>query len=404
LSKKTLALYGGKPVRDKPLPPMYPGAMFIDEQEEKAVLEVLRSKSLFRYYGPNFLGKVAKFEKAFANYIGVKHCLAVTSGTASLYVALKALGIGPGDEVIVPAYTWVSTAAMVVAVGATPVIVGIDESLTLSPEAFESNITDRTKVVIPVHMRGAPAKMHETIRIAKENDIKVLEDVAQACGGSYRGKKLGSIGDVGAFSFQLNKNMTAGEGGAVTTNDEDIYRRAVACHDVAAYYRNLDCIPPMLGLNFRMNEVSGAILIEQLKKLDGIVSKMRENKFKIRKALEEFSEIKLRELTDEKGDTGVCIVFFLKNSKIANKFARALSAENIGAETLYSPERVEGHIYECWKPLFGDKMKVDQESCKASLDLLSRAVHISVSPLLTEEDVNSVIEGIEKVAKGLGIT
>jgi len=404
LSREILALYGGKPIRDRPLPPMYPGAMFIDEREERAVLEVLKSKSLFRYYGPNFLGKVAEFEKAFANYIGVKHCLAVTSGTASLHVALRALEVKQGDEVVVPAYTWVSTAAMVVAVGATPVVVGVDKSLNLSPEAFEKNITNRTKVVIPVHMRGAPAEMDEIIKIAEENNIKVLEDVAQACGGSYKGKKLGSIGDVGAFSFQLNKNMTAGEGGAITTNDEDIYRRAVACHDVAAYYRNLDYVPPMLGLNFRMNEVSGAILIEQLKKLDDIVSRMRENKFKIRKALEELSEIELRELTDEKGDTGVCIIFFLKSSKMASEFARALSAENIGAGTLYSPERVDGHIYEYWKPLFGDKMKVDQESCKASLDLLSRAVHISVSPLLTEEDVNSIIEGIEKVAKGLGIT
>jgi len=398
-----LALYGGKPVRSKPLPPMYPGAMFIDECEERAVLEVLRSKSLFRYYGPKFLGKVDEFEKIFANYVGVKYCLGVTSGTASLYVALKALDIGPGDEVIVPAYTWVSTAAMVVAVGAMPVVVGIDKSLTLSPEDFEKNITDRTKAVIPVHMRGAPAKMYEIMKIAKDHGVKVLEDVAQACGGSYKDKKLGSIGDAGAFSFQLNKNMTAGEGGAVTTDDEEIYKRAVACHDVAAYYRKPDYIPPILGLNFRMNEITGAILIEQLKKLDDIISKMRRNKFKIRKALEGIPEIELRELTDDEGDTGVCIIFFLKSAELAAEFAKALSAENIGASTLYSPKRMDGHIYEYWKPLFGDKMKIDQESCERSLNLLARAVHINVSPLLTDEDVNSIIEGIEKVAKGLGI-
>jgi len=402
VGREELALYGGKPVRSKPLPPMYPGAMFIDEREERAVVEVIRSKSLFRYYGPNLLRKVEEFEREFAKYLGVKYCLGVTSGTGALHVALRALGVGPGDEVIVPAYTWISTAAMVVAVGATPVVVGVDETLNLCPEDFERNITEKTKAVIPVHMRGAPAKMKEIVEIAEARGIRVLEDVAQACGGSYRGRKLGSIGDAGAFSFQLNKNITAGEGGAVTTNDEDVYRRAVACHDVAGHYRNPDYVPPLLGLNFRMNEITGAILVEQLKKLDDIVARMRERKFKIRRAVEELG-LPLRELCDEEGDTAVCVIFFLDSAKQAVEFARALTAENVGASVLYRPDKVDGHIYRYWMPIFGDKMKVDRESCERSLDLLSRAVHISVGPILTDEDVESIIEAIEKVAKALGV-
>ena len=402
--KEKLALYGGKPVREKPLPPMFPGALFIDENEERAVLEVLRSKSLFRYYGPNLLHKVEQFEREFAKYIGVKYCLGVTSGTAALYVALKALGVGEGDEVIVPAYTWIATPTVAAYLNAKIRVVGIDKSLNISPEAIEKNITDKTKVVIPVHMRGAPADMDGVMRVAKKYGIKVLEDCAQACGGSYKGRKLGSIGDAGAFSFQLNKNMTAGEGGAVTTNDEEVYKRAFAYHDVAAHYRKPNYIPPLPGLNFRMNEITGAILIEQLKKLDKIVSLMKKNKEKIRKAIAEISEIELRKLNDPEGDTAVCVIFFLKSHDLAVKFTEALRAENINASVIYRPGHVDGHIFEYWKPLIGDKMIVDEESCKESLDLLSRAVHIDVNPLLTEEDVNSIIEGIFKVAKAFNLT
>ncbi|RLF14471.1 MAG: glutamine--scyllo-inositol aminotransferase, partial [Thermoprotei archaeon] len=283
MDKEKLALYGGKPVREKPLPPMYPGALFIDENEERAVIEVLRSKSLFRYYGPNLLRKAEEFEKRFAEYMGVKYALGVSSGTAALYTALKALGIREGDEVIVPAYGWISVPAMVAATGATPVIAGIDESLSLDPDDIERKITDRTKAILAVHMRGAPCDMDRIMDVAKEHDLMVIEDAAQSCGGEYKGKKLGSIGDIGIFSFQLNKIITAGEGGAVITNNEDFYRRALAVHDVAAYYRAPDYVPPLIGFNFRMSEITAAILIEQLKKIDRIIERMRRNKEKIKK-------------------------------------------------------------------------------------------------------------------------
>lgn len=395
-----LALRGGKPVRDKPLPPMYPGAMFIDEDEEESVLEVLRSKSLFRYYGPNLLGKVDEFERRFAEYMNVRYSLGVTSGTAALYVALRAIGVGPGDEVIVPAYTWISTPAVVAAVGATPVVAGIDDSLLLDPEDLEEKITDKTKAVIPVHMRGSPCDMENIMRIAEEYGLKVVEDTAQACGGTYKERKLGSIGDIGAFSFQLNKIITSGEGGAIITNDEEIYKRAVAAHDVAAYYRRPGYIPPLLGLNFRMNEITAAILLEQLKKIDRIISIMRKRKREIIEGIADLG-LELKKENDPEGDAGVCVIFYLPNAEKARLVAKALNAENINAHVLYRPDAIDGHICRYWLPLLDKKLKYDRKTFERALDLLGRAVHIDVSPLLTEEDVETIIKGIRKVTKAL---
>ncbi|RLE94836.1 MAG: glutamine--scyllo-inositol aminotransferase [Thermoprotei archaeon] len=398
--EEKLAMEGGEPVIKKKLPPCFPGALFIDEKEEKSVLEVLRSKSLFRYYGPNPLFKVEKFEKAFAKYIGRKYCLGVTSGSASLYVAYKAAGIGQGDRVLVPGYTWIATPQVAVCCGAKVVVVDIDESLNMSPEALSEVLSEEDKLVVPVHMRGAPADIEEIVKIAKEKGVPVIEDVAQACGGSFKGKKLGSWGDMGCYSFQQNKNITAGEGGAVVTDNEELYKRAVAFHDVAAYYRKPGYIPPIPGLNFRMSELTAAVLIEQLKKLDDIVARMKRAQKIIREAVEECSGLELRKLVDEKGDTGVCAVFFHKTDEKARLFTKALRAEGVPAGVLYSPEaKYEGHAWINWKPLIGDYMIVPKGMGEKTLDLLSRAVHISISPLYTEEDAELIGKAIKKVYK-----
>ncbi len=398
---RELALYGGRPVRERPLPPMYPGALMIDENEERAVIEVIRSKSLFRYYGPNLLHKADRFEKMFAEYIGVKHALGLTSGTAALFVALRALGIEPKDEVIVPAYAWISTPAMVAALGATPVLASIDYSLTIDPSDVRKRLSPKTKAIIPVHMRGAPCDMDQIMELAEEYDLKVLEDVAQACGGAYKGRKLGSIGHVAAFSFQLNKIITAGEGGALTTNEEQLYKRALAAHDVAAYYRRPGYVPPLLGLNFRMNELTAAILIEQLRKIDKILYLMRRHKRRLREEISQITGLKMREIHDEEGDTGICVVFFLNDPETARKFVKALRAENINASTLYAPGRLDGHVCEGWLPILRERMKLDPEVRRCTIDILSRAVHIDVPPILTEEDADTIIRGIDKVARVL---
>src|SRR3972149_1943863 len=239
MNNSKLAIDGGTPAIHTPLPPMYPGGMRIDDEEEAAVLEVLRSKRLFRYYGPNpGPSKVAELEQMFAARMGAAYGLALTSGTAALICGLVGLGIGPGDEVILPAFTWIASASAVVAVGAVPILAEIDDSLTLDPWDIEAKISPYTKAVLPVHMRGLPCKMDELMAVARKHQLKVLEDSAQADGASYKGQRVGSIGDAGAFSLQFNKILTSGEGGMVITSDHVVYERAVMFHDVVGGQRN----------------------------------------------------------------------------------------------------------------------------------------------------------------------
>ena len=200
-----LALHGGKPVRKEPLPPMFPGGMAIGKEEKKAVLKVIESHALFRYGMPYHDSKVYQFEKEFAKHLGATHGLAVNSGTSALITSLVGAGIGPGDEVIVPAFTFIASVGAIVAARAIPILAEVDKSLNIDPYDFEKKITNRTKAVMPVHMRGISARMDEIMRIAKRNNLKVIEDCAQSCGASYKTKRVGTIGDIGAFSLQYNK-------------------------------------------------------------------------------------------------------------------------------------------------------------------------------------------------------
>ncbi len=416
-----------KPLREKPLPPTFPGAMMIGEEEKKAALEVLDSKALFRYYGPlGSLNKTKKFEEEFAKYMGTKYALAVSSGTPALCIALAAAGIGPGDEVIVPGYTWIASALSVVASRAVPVIAEVDRSLTLDPEDFEAKITKRTKAVMPVHMRGIGCRMDEIMKVAKAHGLTVVEDNAQSCGGEYKGKKLGAIGDIGMFSFQLNKIITAGEGGALVTNNKELFERCIMVHDVASLREGPKVwwkfeTEPIMGLNYRMNEISSAILIEQLHKLDKVLGTMRRNKGRIKKGISDIEGIGFRDVPDPEGDTGICLMFFLPTAEKAQRFAEALRAENVdgpgyGTHVAYIPGRPDWHVYAYWEPLLQKRMftkegcpfncssyktevEYSEDMCPNTLHLLSRAVHMDVSPLLSEDDVDSIIEGVHKVAK-----
>ena len=268
-----LAMEGGTPVRTTPLPLEFPGMHYLDEAEIQAVVRVLNSRSLFRYYGIDLQGEVAAFEREFAEFIGVEHALAVTSGSAALATALSALGVGPGQEVIVPAYLWVAVVAAVVNLGAIPVLADIDETFTLDPEDVEQRITPRTRGIIAVHMSGAPADLPALLPIARKRRLFLLEDCAQCAGGSIGGRKVGSFGDMGIFSFQMNKNMSSGEGGCVVTNDLRLHQRAMAAHDNGyardgsgrAMYDDLDLC--FWGRGSRLDEMRGAILRVQLEKL-----------------------------------------------------------------------------------------------------------------------------------------
>jgi 8-amino-3,8-dideoxy-alpha-D-manno-octulosonate transaminase len=411
-----LAIDGGSPARRRPDPPMYPGGNAIGLEEEQAVLEVLRSKRLFRYYGPQpGPSKVEQLEEAFAAHMGVAKAVAVTSGTAALMCGLAGLGVGPGDEVIVPAYTWIASASAVAMMGAIPILAEVDDTLTLDPTNLAHKITSRTKAIMPVHMRGAPARMDDLLAVAREHRLSVIEDVAQANGGSYGGKWLGSLGDVGCFSLQFNKIITCGEGGIVITSDDNVYKRAVMFHDTIGGLRNnIPTDEIMLGMNFRMPELTGAVALVQLSRLDGLVETMLTRQQALKSGMEDAlaqAGGRFRASADVEGDTGIALIFFMPTTALAERVIQALRAENIGASSLYRPDQIDYHVYPHWGPIlaqrawsvqggpwrWGAPVDYRPNLCPQTLDLLSRAVHLNVNPLLTEEDIAETIIGLNKV-------
>jgi len=416
-----LAIDGGIPAKQRPDPPMYPGGMLIDEEEEQAVLDVLRSKRLFRYYGPApGPSRVQELEQAFATVMGTRYALAVSSGTAALLCGLQGIGVGPGDEVIVPAYTWISSAAAVAALGGIPVLAEVDESLTLDPPDVERKITPYTAAIMPVHMRGVPCRMDELLAIARKHNLKVIEDVAQADGASYHGRRLGSLGDVGCFSLQFNKILTSGEGGMVITNTTDIWQRALMFHDVVAGQRNN--IPPgetLLGINLRMPELLAAVMLVQLRRLDGLLAAMRTRKRTIIAGIAEVCRNKgvvLQDIPDPEGDAAVALILFMPNAGLASRVADALRAENVGASVIYRPDVVDYHIYPHWAPIMNQRtwtprggpwrwaqrpISYSPDMCPKTLSLLGRAVHLNVNPLFTDEDIGSLIRAINRVLTAL---
>lgn len=416
-----LAIEGGTPAVSQPLPPMYPGGMWIDEEEEAAVLEVIRTRRLFRYYGPQpGPSKVAELEEVFAKFMGVQYGLAVTSGTAALICSLAGLGIGPGDEVIVPAYTWIASASAVVAVGAVPIMAEVDDSLTIDPNDLEHKITPFTRAVIPVHMRGAPCRMDAILDIARKHNLLVLEDTAQADGASYQGKHLGSFGDAGAFSLQFNKIITSGEGGMMVTDRKEVYDRAVMYHDVIGGMRNQIPQEQILpGINFRMPELLGAVSLVQLRRLNALLDAMRARKYMIKENISRLAAqkgIQFRKIHDPKGDAAVALVFFLPETDLARRVAMALAAEGIPASTMYAPDRVDYHIYAHWSPIMNQRawtsgagpwvnhprrITYHHDMCPKTLDLLSRAVHLDISPDFTNNQIEEITEGLNKVFNSL---
>ena len=307
--KEKLAIDGGTPVREKMLRSRPYGPQFYDEVEKRELIEVLESKAPFRWWNKG--SKVLEFEKAYADHIGIKHALGVTSGTTALFTAVAALEIGPGDEVILPAWTWYADYDAIVLAGALPVFAEIDESFDIDPADIESKITPRTKAIIAVHLQGCPADMDPIMAIAKKHKLRVLEDCAQCMGGRYKGKYVGTIGDIGINSFQLSKTITSGEGGAVISNDSKLFERAVRFHDVGSLrspYKEAmkgGLLAAFAACNFRMNEFTGAVLKGQLQKLETICSRLRGNSRKVREGIADLPGLQLRKSPDIEGDVGV---------------------------------------------------------------------------------------------------
>jgi 8-amino-3,8-dideoxy-alpha-D-manno-octulosonate transaminase len=414
--KEKLAIDGGTPVRKKPLHSQPYGPQFYDDVEKQELAEVLQSRNPFRSRREG--SKVFEFERAYGGYIGVKHVVGVTSGTTALYTAMAALEIGPGDEVILPAWTWYADYDAVVLCGALPVFVEIDESLAIDPNEIEAKITPRTKAIVPSHLQGGVADMDPILDIARKHKLLVVEDCAQCCGGRYKGKFVGSIGDMGINSFQLSKTITSGEGGAVTSNNPKLFERAVRFHDVGS----LRIHAPDLGggilaafasCNFRMNEFTGAVLKAQVQKLDMICSRLRASARKVREGIADLPGLKMRKSPDLEGDLGVTVFLDHGTRKRRNRFLQALSAEGIGASgpggsvVLPADSRIEKKltIHPEW-PSFtspqGKAIRYGRESCPRTIDILGRMGGVIMDPNFTDDDVKDIVRAIRKVYLAMG--
>ncbi len=312
-----------------------PGFELFGADERKEVNDVLETGILMRYgfdAARKGIWKSLELENAIKERFQTPHAQLVSSGTAALTTAMAALGIGYGDEIIMPAFTFVASFEAVVSVGAIPVLVDIDNSLTLDPIAVKNAITPKTKAIMPVHMCGSMADLDALQAICKEHNILLLEDACQAIGGTYKGKPLGSIGDAGTFSFDFVKTMTCGEGGVVMTKHADVYTKADQYsdhgHDHAGKDRGAD-LHPFVGYNFRISELHAAVGLAQIKRLDSFLALQQRNHQIIKEALQTIPEISFRVVPDEQGDSCSFISFFLPNEALTQKVVAAFAAQGI---------------------------------------------------------------------------
>jgi dTDP-4-amino-4,6-dideoxygalactose transaminase len=426
-TKEKLAIEGGDPVRAEPLPLECPGLQQMDEEEVEAAARVLRSRTLFRYHGVCAPQEVTALEKEFAAFMRTGYAVAVASGTGALHTALAALGVGPGQEVILPPYFWVSVVAAVVNLGAIPVLADMDDTFTLNPAAVEAAITPRTAGVIMVHMSGAPGNVEPVQAIARKHNLFLLEDCAQCAGGSVHGRNVGTFGNMGIFSFQVNKNMTCGEGGCIVTDDRRLYRRAFACHDMG-YPRSDEGQGDMVfdepetqlwGRGCRLDELRAAIARVQLRKLPATIAAMRRSKQRIRRALEASPDVQLRKLVDPAGDTGCFLITTYRDAATARSVNRALRAEGIlpwprGASNIVMTDwglHLYYHNTSLVKHTGADPLKSPwglsenaglarnyaKGACPYADSLFERSILMGIPSCLTERDEDDIIRAFQKV-------
>ncbi|MES2890547.1 MAG: DegT/DnrJ/EryC1/StrS family aminotransferase [Bacteroidota bacterium] len=318
-----------------------PGYEFFGAEERKEVTDVLETGILMRYGfdGPRKgIWKAKELETAITEVFGCKYAQLVSSGTAALTTALSALGVGYGDEVIVPAFTFVASFEAVLSVGAIPVLVDVDDTLTLSPAAVRQAVTSKTKCIMPVHMCGSMADLDALVAICKEHDLVLIEDACQSIGGTYKGKMLGTIGDAGTFSFDFVKTITCAEGGVVMTNREDVYTSSDGYsdhgHDHTGVDRGAD-LHPFIGYNFRISELHAAVGLAQIRKLDTFLSTQKKNHAALKAILSTIPEITYRRIPDEAGDSCTFLSWFLPTAEITKQVVAELKAQGIIAGSFY---------------------------------------------------------------------
>jgi len=386
--------------------------MYIVGQEEiDAIAAVIRSGALFRY---GIGSECDRFEQRYADYLDTKHVALTASGTYALTAAVTALGIGPGDEVLVPAHTYMATAMAVLAAGAIPVIVDVDESITIDPDAVDDAVGPRTRAVLPVHMWGAACAMDRIMAVAARHDVLVIEDACQGIGGAYEGRKLGTIGHAGAFSFNYYKNMTAGEGGAVCTADDRIAERVRCAIDPCHFYwqGRSDQQKPFAGNGARASEIMGAMLNVQLDRLPGMIEAMHRERKQILQGTAHLGNLGLRPtpMHSPDHDCAAQVMYLLPSSEVAERFVSvfpSVIAGRTGRHNYTEWDQVligEGAAHAAMNPY---DMPVNRDCrhsyakdmCQRSLDILDRTVMVPTHPLHTEQEIRDTIHNIEVAAR-----
>jgi dTDP-4-amino-4,6-dideoxygalactose transaminase len=380
------------------------------EEEIDAIARVIRANALFRYG----IGKECdRFEERYAKYLGVKHFALSASGSNALAAAMIAIGLGPGDEVLIPAHTYMATATSVLAVGAIPVIVDIDESITVDPKAMEAAIGPRTKAVVPVHMWGAACDMNRTMDIARKRGLIVIEDACQGVGGGYEGRKFGSLGHIGAFSFNYYKNMTSGEGGGVAVNDDKLAKRVRCAIDPCHFYWNgRDEEKPFAGNGARASELMGAILNVQLDRLDGIIKAMRAERRAVLQGTASLSNLGLRAapMHSPDHDCAAQVMYTLPSAKAAQDFVKifpSVIAGKTGRHNYTEWDQIlsgEGAAHPAMNPYNMPanaecRRSYSKEMCARSLEILDRTVMVAMNPRHSPQEIGDMIHNIGIAAR-----
>ncbi len=385
-----------------------PGYEVIGSEELAEVQDVFAHGGVLFRHGfdglRNNCYKVRQFEQEFAKTMGVKHALAVTSGTAALRVALAALDIGPGDEVITQSFTFVATVEGIIESRATPVCAEIDTTLNLDPNDLRRRITPRTKAVIVVHMLGTPARLPEIADICREHNLVLIEDTAWGCGGNLQGTPLGTWGDIGTFSFDFAKTMTTGEGGMILFRDEAVWKKAAAWHDHG--HENNPAVPrwedtrASSGFNYRMMELQGAVGLAQLKKLPGVVDAQRRNRERLWQAISDLPGVIPRSVPEGSYETADALVFLVPDSATALHCRKELLEAGLATKIL--PEAYTWHFAGTWNHMpelvaaHGGNL---QSAFPQSHAILSRAVSLPVGVNMADDVPSRARQAIEKAMR-----
>jgi len=402
-----------------------PGFELWSDAERKEVNDVLETGILMRYGfdGPRKgIWKSVELEKEICKTFGSKYAQLTSSGTAALTTAMAALGIGSGDEVIMPAFTFVASFEAVLSVGAIPVLVDVDDTLTLDPDAVRKAITTKTKCIMPVHMCGSMADMDALKSICKEHGLLLLEDACQSIGGKYKGQYLGTIGDAGTFSFDFVKTITCAEGGVVLTNSEDVYTKTDGYTDHGHDHKGVDRgadLHPFLGYNFRISELHAAVGLAQIRRLPEFLSIQKKNQAALKKILEQIPGINFRRVPDEEGDSCTFLSWFLPTEEITVKFVEILKGEGILAGNFYWYNN-NWHYIRKWDHLKNsislNRLSADQEQAlhklttqdfAASDAVMNKCISTLISLTWTEEQIKDkgqkIVAAAQKAISASGV-